>query len=138
MIEFGTSLWSIGLFLGSCRDHISGGQYYNLSYLSSSVCLPGLAFDRSGRRLGHIGGWGINSSRDLNMIPPMSHQEQRVYYDVFLKNTKSSPRSGNGSNPFLVVGEGAIAITPIDVPVDALVSPSGFIPISPAALERYN
>lgn len=34
-----------------------------------------------------------------------------------------------------VVEEGAIPITPNDVPVDALVSPTGFIPISPIAKE---
>ncbi|GKV14177.1 hypothetical protein SLEP1_g25087 [Rubroshorea leprosula] len=32
--------------------------------------------------------------------------------------------------------EGVIPVTPNDVLVDALVSPSGVIPISPAALER--
>lgn len=36
-----------------------------------------------------------------------------------------------------IVDEGSIPITPSDVSVDALVSPSGVIPISSAGLERY-
>ena len=35
-----------------------------------------------------------------------------------------------------IVDEGAIAVTSNDGPVDALVSPAGFIPMSPAALDR--
>ena len=35
-----------------------------------------------------------------------------------------------------IVEEGAIGVTSNDVLVDALVSPAGFIPISPAALDR--
>ena len=35
-----------------------------------------------------------------------------------------------------IVDEGAIAVTSNDVPVDGLVSPAGFIPMSPAALDR--
>jgi 5-formyltetrahydrofolate cyclo-ligase len=37
-----------------------------------------------------------------------------------------------------IIDEGSISVTPNDVPVDALVSPAGVIPISPAALDRYN
>lgn len=36
-----------------------------------------------------------------------------------------------------IMDEGVLSVTPNDVLVDALVSPSGVIPISPAALERY-
>ncbi|KAK9090576.1 hypothetical protein Sjap_023753 [Stephania japonica] len=53
----------------------------------------GLAFDRSGRRLGRGGGLQI-------------------------------------------MDEGVIPMTPNDVPVDALVTPTGVIPISPSAVER--
>ena len=37
-----------------------------------------------------------------------------------------------------IIDEGSISVTPNDVPVDALVSPAGVIPISLAALDRYN
>ncbi|XP_022738641.1 5-formyltetrahydrofolate cyclo-ligase, mitochondrial isoform X3 [Durio zibethinus] len=84
--------------------------------------LPGLAFDRSGRRLGRGGG----------------------YYDTFLKNYKELAKERNWRQPLFValsysvqmVDEEIIPLTPNDVLVDALVSPSGVIPISPAALER--
>lgn len=35
-----------------------------------------------------------------------------------------------------IMDDGVIPVTPTDVPVDALVTPSGLIPISPAAMER--
>lgn len=35
-----------------------------------------------------------------------------------------------------IMDEGIIPVTPTDVPVDALVSPSGVIPISQAAFDR--
>nr|GLL34266.1 5-formyltetrahydrofolate cyclo-ligase, mitochondrial-like [Ipomoea trifida] len=83
--------------------------------------VPGLAFDESGRRLGRSGG----------------------YYDLFLRNYEELVKRKNWKQPLLValaysiqvVEEGAIPITPNDVPVDALVSPTGFIPISPIAKE---
>ena len=37
-----------------------------------------------------------------------------------------------------IIEEGAIPVTPFDIPVDALVSPAGFTPISTAALRRYD
>ncbi|XVF54222.1 hypothetical protein PTKIN_Ptkin05aG0163200 [Pterospermum kingtungense] len=84
--------------------------------------LPGLAFDKSGRRLGRGGG----------------------YYDAFLKNYKELAKERNWRQPLFValsysvqiMDDEVIPFTPNDVLVDALVSASGVIPISPAALER--
>ncbi|KAK6924924.1 5-formyltetrahydrofolate cyclo-ligase [Dillenia turbinata] len=86
--------------------------------------LPGLAFDKSGRRLGRGGG----------------------YYDTFLKNYQDLAKEQHWKQPLLValsyslqiMDEGVIPLTPNDVPIDALVCPDGVIPISPAALERMS
>ncbi|XP_057951803.1 5-formyltetrahydrofolate cyclo-ligase, mitochondrial [Malania oleifera] len=84
--------------------------------------LPGLAFDRSGRRLGRGGG----------------------YYDSFLRKYQELAKEKSWKEPLLValsyslqiMDEGVIPVTPNDVSVDVIVSPSGAIPISSAALER--
>ncbi|KAL6189786.1 hypothetical protein ACLB2K_036188 [Fragaria x ananassa] len=85
--------------------------------------LPGLAFDRCGRRLGRSGG----------------------YYDTFLKKYQKLAKDRKWKDPLCValsysiqiVEEGVIPVTLNDVSVDALVSPAGFISISPAAWNRY-
>ncbi|KAM0898781.1 hypothetical protein ACQ4PT_021718 [Festuca glaucescens] len=86
------------------------------------LLLPGQAFDRTGRRLGRGGG----------------------YYDTFLMRYQELAKAKGWSQPLLValsysvqiLEEGIIPVNSTDVPIDALVTSSGIIPISPAALER--
>ncbi|URD96473.1 5-formyltetrahydrofolate cyclo-ligase family [Musa troglodytarum] len=86
------------------------------------LLLPGLAFDRHGRRLGRGGG----------------------YYDVFLRKYEELANQQNWKQPLRValaysvqiVEDELIPMTETDVPVDALVSSNGVFPISPAAFER--
>ncbi|XP_062187923.1 5-formyltetrahydrofolate cyclo-ligase, mitochondrial-like isoform X2 [Phragmites australis] len=85
------------------------------------LLLPGQAFDRTGRRIGRGGG----------------------YYDTFLLKYQELAKEKGWNQPLLValsysvqiMDEGIIPVNSTDVPIDALVSSSGVIPISHAALE---
>ncbi|KAH0936821.1 hypothetical protein HID58_004282 [Brassica napus] len=85
--------------------------------------LPGLAFDRCGRRLGRGGG----------------------YYDTFLKRYEDRAKDKGWSNPLMIalsyspqiLEDGGIPVTPNDVMIDALVTPSGVVPITPRAIESF-
>ncbi|CAN6199577.1 unnamed protein product [Urochloa humidicola] len=98
------------------EDVLSGSSPVDL------FLLPGQAFDRTGRRLGRGGG----------------------YYDTFLLKYQELAKEKGWNRPLLValsysvqiMEEGIIPINSTDVLIDALVSSSGIIPISPAALER--
>ncbi|PAN14637.1 hypothetical protein PAHAL_2G425700 [Panicum hallii] len=103
----------------------SGNDREDVLTASSPVdlfLLPGQAFDRTGRRLGRGGG----------------------YYDTFLLKYQELAKEKGWNQPLLValsysaqiMEEGVIPVNSTDVPIDALVSSSGVIPISPAALER--
>ncbi|KAF8664248.1 hypothetical protein HU200_054790 [Digitaria exilis] len=103
----------------------SGNDREDVLSASSPVdlfLLPGQAFDRTGRRLGRGGG----------------------YYDTFLLKYQELAKEKGWNRPLLValsysvqiMDEGVIPVNSTDVHIDALVTSSGVIPISPAALER--
>ncbi|XP_010492045.1 PREDICTED: 5-formyltetrahydrofolate cyclo-ligase, mitochondrial-like [Camelina sativa] len=81
----------------------------------------GLAFDRCGRRLGRGGG----------------------YYDTFLKRYQDRAKEKDWRYPLMValsyspqiLEDGSVPVTPNDVLIDALVTPSGVVPITPRAIE---
>ncbi|GER38534.1 5-formyltetrahydrofolate cyclo-ligase [Striga asiatica] len=104
-----------------------GNEREDVMFASEPVdlfILPGLAFDKSGRRLGRGGG----------------------YYDTFLTKYQELAKDRQWKKPLFValsysrqiLEDGVIPITPNDVPVDALVLSSGVIPISRAAREVCN
>ncbi|CAH9073864.1 unnamed protein product [Cuscuta europaea] len=83
------------------------------------LLLPGLGFDKAGRRLGRGGG----------------------YYDTFLKKYQELVKEKKWKHPLKVALSysvqilDTIPVTPDDVLVDALITPTGFFPISQAAHE---
>ncbi|XP_057516249.1 5-formyltetrahydrofolate cyclo-ligase, mitochondrial-like [Amaranthus tricolor] len=102
-----------------------GNQREDVMEASEAVdlfLLPGLAFDKSGRRLGRGGG----------------------YYDTFLSKYRQLANKQNWKQPLLValsysvqiLDDGVIPITPNDINVDALVTPAAVVPISSAARQR--
>ncbi|XP_010272155.1 PREDICTED: 5-formyltetrahydrofolate cyclo-ligase, mitochondrial-like isoform X2 [Nelumbo nucifera] len=108
--------------LEPAADNGIGNQLMQASNPVDLFLLPGYAFDRSGRRLGRGGG----------------------YYDMFLKRYQGLAAERKWKQSLLValsyslqiMDEGVIPVAANDIPVDALVSPDGVIPISPVALER--
>ncbi|KAL3684324.1 hypothetical protein R1sor_002346 [Riccia sorocarpa] len=85
------------------------------NYPVDVLLLPGLVFDRSGRRCGRGGG----------------------YYDVFLSKYLELVKDKNWKRPLLValaysvqVVDDPVPVSETDVPVDALVLASGVLPIS--------
>lgn len=104
-----------------------GNEHQDVMFADEPVdlfLLPGLAFDKSGRRLGRGGG----------------------YYDTFLIKYQELAKDRNWKRPLFValsyslqiLDENIIPMTPNDVLVDALVSSSGVIPISSAAQLMYS
>ncbi|KAK8573284.1 hypothetical protein V6N13_100087 [Hibiscus sabdariffa] len=76
---------------------------------------------------------------DLFILPdsirPVPHDHENYQELTKMKRWKQ-PLLIALSYSVQIIEEGAIPVTPFDIPVDALVSPAGFIPISAAALRR--
>ncbi|CAL5321211.1 unnamed protein product [Camellia sinensis] len=85
----------------------------------------------------------MNKDDDPNQLEAIVQQKQALRskmrkalksMDPIQRSQEELASKRNWKQPLLViVGEGAIAIRHNDVPVDAIVSPAGFIPTSPAA-----
>ncbi|MBA0688222.1 hypothetical protein Goari_006025 [Gossypium aridum] len=121
------------LFLFKAANYLEvSGAVMQASDPVDLFIVPGLAFDKSGSRLGRSGGW-VNA-----------FQLSGCYYDLFLKNYQELTKKKRWKQPLLValsysvqiIEDGVIPVTPFDIPMDAFVSPAGFIPISGAALRR--
>ncbi|XP_056682567.1 5-formyltetrahydrofolate cyclo-ligase, mitochondrial-like isoform X1 [Spinacia oleracea] len=106
---------SMNILEPTLQDH-DGNEREDLMQASEPVdlfILPGLAFDKSGRRLGRSGG----------------------YYDVYLKKYFEIAEKRKWKPPLIValsysmqiVEDGSIGVTSDDIPVDALVCPAGVI-----------
>ncbi|OEL20568.1 5-formyltetrahydrofolate cyclo-ligase, mitochondrial [Dichanthelium oligosanthes] len=75
---------------------------------------------------------------------PPRHIDLIGYYDTFLLKYQELAKEKGWNQPLLValsysvqiMEEGVIPVNSTDVPIDALVTSSGVIPISPAALEK--
>ncbi|KAL2652510.1 hypothetical protein R1flu_020638 [Riccia fluitans] len=106
-------------------DFTDSGGHPRKSVLEAShpvdvLLVPGLVFDRSGRRCGRGGG----------------------YYDVFLSKYLELVKDKNWKRPLLValaysvqVVADPVPIAETDVPVDALVLASGVLPVSDYAIK---
>ncbi|MBA0717190.1 hypothetical protein Golax_005027, partial [Gossypium laxum] len=96
------------LFLFKAANYLEvSGAVMQASDPVDLFIVPGLAFDKSGSRLGRSGGW-VNA---FQLSVALSYSVQ-------------------------IMEDGVIPVTPFDIPMDAFVSPAGFIPISGAALRR--
>ncbi|RWW25689.1 hypothetical protein GW17_00009959 [Ensete ventricosum] len=87
------------------------------------LLLPGLAFDRHGRRLGRGGGYRVCQ-------PAVKMAGILIFWIYIWVLAVALAYS------MQIVEDESIPMTETDVPVDALVSSNGVFPISPAALER--
>ncbi|KAL8154247.1 hypothetical protein V2J09_012007 [Rumex salicifolius] len=138
----------------------NGNQREDVMLASEPVdllLLPGLAFDKSGRRLGRGGGYVQASLATyvfyffyLHLVSFRLHHllsyhfPKSNYYDTFLSNYKKLANERSWKQPLLVglsyslqiLDEDVIPVTPNDVFIDALVSPAGITPISQTAVLR--
>ncbi|MQM14071.1 hypothetical protein Taro_047002 [Colocasia esculenta] len=71
----------------------------------------------------------------------LKHGNTIFYYDTFLRKYQERATEKKWKQPLLayytqIMDSGVVPVTPYDVSVDALLSPSGVVPMSTAALER--